>query len=157
MYRIVEQTPAQMQQGYFSSPDLYVDQYGKLTLVNKNHQTDLALNKPYTISGTLINPDDGKMFTDGIDGNFQFRFVQTLNGEIVVDLGIQQTIGAVKLSCGANAGVYTPNYLEILTSLDGNNFASRGEVGNGTNGQLTLTHIFEPVQARYVKFNLKEL
>ncbi|PYY28390.1 DNRLRE domain-containing protein [Paenibacillus illinoisensis] len=156
MFRIVEQTQAQMQQGVFSSSNIVVDVNGKLTLVNQNIKNNIALNKPYTktLNAPLSSSDVGdKMFTDGIKTN-RFLYNSTADEEIVIDLGNVQAIGGTLFLTGVSTGVQTPHYVEILTSVDNINFISRSTSGNGTNGVHSFTNEFESTYARYVKFKL---
>ncbi|GIP58123.1 DNRLRE domain-containing protein [Paenibacillus woosongensis] len=155
MFRIVEQTQAHMQQGYFSNSDIYVDGYGKLTLVNRNMQTNLALNKPYTktLNAALTSSDvNNIMFTDGNKNSF-FRYASTLQEDITVDLGSEMVIGGTQFFTGATTNT-TQHYVEILISSDGNTFRSISKEGTGLNQQYVVLNAFTGVRARYVKFSL---
>lgn len=157
MFRIYEQTKAQMQQGYFSDPVLIVDDKGVLTINNRNKLQNLALNKPYTKSSnsTLAVADTGnKMFTDG-DRVSAFRYSSSTSEEITVDLGSPLMIGGTNY-IGNSAIAQNPYYVETLVSTDGTNFISLGEAGNGTGFQDEyLNKNFEGTLARYVKFKTK--
>lgn len=157
MFRIVEQTQAQMQQGYFSNSNIYVDGFGKLTLRNNNIAVNYALNKPYTktnnapfVSG---RSDVGnKMFTDG-DISKDFRYDRTSGEEITVDLGAELVIGGTNYY-GDSTVASNPDYVETLVSNDNQNFISMGDAGDGTNWQGLYYNSFN-TKARYVKFHLK--
>ncbi|GAA0135621.1 hypothetical protein YSY43_24610 [Paenibacillus sp. YSY-4.3] len=156
MFRITEQTQAQMQQGYFSNSDIYVDGYGKLTLVNRNKQTNLALNKPYT--KTLNSPlspgygDTGdKLFTDGNQSTW-FRYNSLSKEEIIVDLGSAQLIGGMLFSTNLQiSAAGNPHYVEVHGSVDGADFVYLGADGTGSSVQNTFTSDFHG-RYRYVKF-----
>ncbi|TQR46763.1 DNRLRE domain-containing protein [Paenibacillus popilliae] len=155
MYRIVEQTQAQMQQGYFSNSDIYVDTYGKLTLVNHNLQTNLALHKPYTKTNNAkltTSDEQNKMFTDGIRDKW-FRYDSTSLEELVIDLGVPQPIGGASFFVGSSVAS-TPHYVEVLGSIDSVTFSSLAIDGEGKNRTLSFNHSFESHIARYVKFKL---
>lgn len=158
MFRLVEQTQAQMQQGYFSNSDIYVDGYGKLTLVNRNMQTNLALNKPYTktqnapfVSGS--GDTGNRLFTDGIKNNW-FRYTDTVEEELIVDLGNPQFIGGFSFLTGMSSGASTPHYVEILVSLDGRAYNSLGVFGNGNNSQQSFLGALTSTSSRYIKYRL---
>ncbi|WP_431785767.1 DNRLRE domain-containing protein [Paenibacillus lactis] len=155
MFRIVEQTRAQMQQGYFSSSDIYVDGYGKLTLVNRNAQTNLALGRPYKRSDnspiyTGDSDTNNQKFTDGNRSSY-FRYSNMTDEEIVIDLGAVRPVGGAFFTTGLTTGANTPEYVEILGSIDGINFKSYGKDGQDNNRQHTFNIPFSQ-QARYIKF-----
>ncbi|WP_028588865.1 DNRLRE domain-containing protein [Paenibacillus massiliensis] len=158
MYRITEQTKTQMQTGIFSSANIYVTDFGQLTLTNKNINTNLALNKPYTktqnatfVSGAADT--NNRMFTDGNRNNW-FRYFTTSGEEIVVDLGSIQKIGGTMFFTGMSSGAPTPSYVEVLGSVNGVDFVSLGYEGTGTNGVQSFVSSFASESYRYVKFNL---
>ncbi|MGG4105134.1 discoidin domain-containing protein [Paenibacillus lautus] len=157
MYRIVEQTQAEMQQGIFSSSDIFVDTNGILTLTNRNRTVNHALHRPYTRSDNSKfvtgDSDVGNiMFTDGIT-NKPFQYLSTTLEELVVDLGASKKIGGFSFLTGwTSAG--TPHYVELLGSLDGINFSSLTRIGTGENFQQSFLGAFESTNARYVKFRL---
>lgn len=157
MFRIVEQTQAQMQKGYFSSSDIYVDGYGKLTLVNRNLQTNLALNKPYTktLNSSLSSADTGnKMFTDGIKGGQAwFRYSSTLTEDITVDLGYETFIGGTQFFTGTTA-TSSQHYIDIYLSRDNVNFDLVSRSGTGEQNQQEFKNSFVGKLARYVKFRM---
>lgn len=156
MFRIVEQTQAQMQQGYFSNNNIYVDPLGKLTLVNRNMQTNLAFGKPYTksLNATLSSPDTGNsMFTDGIIGGQWFRYNATSEEDITIDLGQDIVVGGTQFFTGTTASM-SQHYIDIYVSRDNVNFDLVSRSGNGLNGQQEFKNTFDSVTARYVRFKM---
>ncbi|AZK47110.1 DNRLRE domain-containing protein [Paenibacillus lentus] len=160
MFRIIEQTQAQMQQGYFSNSDIYVDGYGKLTLVNRNMQTNLALNKPYT--KTLNSPLDSRygdtgnrLFTDGNKSTW-FQYSNLIEEDIVVDLGLIQSVGGACLYTNLNPGAGgNPRFVEFYGSINGVDFSYLGEDGISTGNTFNTFVTSFHGSFRYLKFKVK--
>lgn len=145
-----------MQTGTFSSPNIYVTDFGQLTLTNRNLNTNLALTKPYTKTQNAtftVADTNNRMFTDGNRTNW-FRYNTSPGEQIVVDLGSIQKIGGTRFLTGLASGAPTPSYVEVLGSVNGVDFVSLGYEGTGANGVQLFLSSFESGSYRYVKFNL---
>lgn len=115
---------------------------------NKN----LALNKPATASGSeeaKFSPDkavDGDRTGKDSRWSSQRGENAVFDAWFKVDLGSEQTIGSVDIYWEA---AYGKRY-KILVSEDDVNYKEVADVTDGKGGHST--HKFEPVRARYVKF-----
>lgn len=152
---------------------------------------NLALNKPYTVSipsytNWGAGDPEGKKLTDGIVGPpypggtapmTALGWDKGKDAEITVDLGAEQKCGAFRIQVGAGYPWWDAikgqfkDKAEVLTSSDGQNFASQGLFNFNLrwkdlpvnhfwpDEEVIAAHNFElipkaPVSARYVRFKV---
>jgi hypothetical protein len=121
---------------------------------------NLALGRPYTLVGAQDerNPDGGGDLTDGIiappDTYVSVKymptyvmFAQDVSPIITLDLGTEQTVSAVRVHAGQEAGFHLsyPDTIKVETSSDGNSFAFAGSA--------PFNQVFDP-PADYVPWEL---
>jgi hypothetical protein len=125
---------------------------------------NLAGGRAYTWSEAPRQdaPDSGREATDGVladawdDGlttGFAFGNGQRRTVSLTLDLGSTQRIDRARNHAYEEYPAYRPDEVRVLTSVDGHRFTSRSaqSTARGTAG-IWYDLSFEPVQARYVRF-----
>jgi hexosaminidase len=123
-----------------------------LLSVSAMAQTNLALNKMTTVSGSSSSANPGQL---AVDGNLTTGWSSNMadSAWMIVDLGSVQTVGGVTILWGANFGAaynllgatnctgVTPATCNFTTAL--------GVTGGGSG---TSSDVFAAIQARYILF-----